>query len=716
MIVFCAAAAVPSRAEPWKAVPQPDLQRALDAAPAAKVEILGPAVRSVQPWSTNLVPNPDGKTWDILQWYMKAYRQKTRVYITDLSTGETTLQWFPECEGKVRPESSSWVLHWDGKLYGASPDWSKWRTGGAVNIYVYDPAKNRIELFKVVPGVGGERHQLLLGPDGKLYGTGTYLAQGDPENGLKATAYSLDPKTGTVRSYGPVGPSHAPNGCFGYWMGADDTHIYIASGKIPWWLVALEIKTGNQKVLLKAPPGDYPSRMRIWPMAGGARAWVRTGEGDDPGRHYWLSHGRAIPRKDPKEKPPWTPIETPWSKAPPRPEIYKGQITPDENGRAMLWYRLPGDAAKAPARPAADARPEDLGWRKIVFEHVESHPLKVHRLVALPDGRLFGTAQAYKGRFLYDARTRRLTRLGRGGRSPYAFVFHRGKVWWSGYSSAPIYAFDPARPWTLEKGGPPNQPPPRATDPASNPRLVSNVFIETRVKKMMSAAVGADGRIYFGGVGQRDYTGGGFGWYDPATGEKGGMWRPFSAYRIHWLAPAQGGRFIVISTRAARDELNKNVRPESAKVFIYDTKEKRIVRDFVPVPGAKKAGPLVEVAPGRLLGTTEDPATPGSGLLYGVALETGRVLFTKKVPLALRFPWSQGTAQWDFQRGPDGRVYTYLGDVLVRIHPEDVRVEVLGKVGPPGRFCFLNGHLYLAGADVMRRLTGLAGGERRKVR
>jgi len=45
-----------------------------------------------------------------------------------------------------------------------------------------------------------------------------------------------------------------------------------------------------------------------------------------------------------------------------------------------------------------------------------------------------------------------------------------------------------------------------------------------------------------------------------------------------------------------------------------------------------------------------------------------------------------------------------------------VRIEVVGKVQPTGRFCFLNGDLYLAGADVMRRIVGLTGGGEKEVR
>jgi hypothetical protein len=299
--------------------------------------------------------------------------------------------------------------------------------------------------------------------------------------------------------------------------------------------------------------------------------------------------------------------------------------------------------------------------------------------------------------------------LGNGGPSIYALAVHGQRLYWSGYPSGPIDQFDPARPWTLLKGGPPWHEPPDIKSPESNPRrLVDSLHGKTRVKKMFSAAVGADGCLYFGGAGIRDYSGGSLGWFDAKSGEYDGLWRPLSGYRIYWVAPALDGRYIVASTKTATDELNNDTRPDSAKLFVWDTSEKRIVRDLVPVPNASKAGPVIEVTPGRLLGTTEDPEVENGGLLYGVDIRTGEVLFIKKLPDTLRFPWGHGTTHWDYVKGPDGNVYTYLGNVLVRIRPADAAVEVLGRLGRIGRFCFAGDDIYLAGDEPVRRLADIA--------
>jgi hypothetical protein len=58
-------------------------------------------------------------------------------------------------------------------------------------------------------------------------------------------------------------------------------------------------------------------------------------------------------------------------------------------------------------------------------------------------------------------------------------------------------------------------------------------------------------------------------------------------------------------------------------------------------------------------------------------------------------------------RGPDGFIWTYLKDVLVRINPEDASVRVVGKIIPPGRPAFVGRDLYLAGSEQLRRIRNI---------
>jgi hypothetical protein len=230
---------------------------------------------------------------------------------------------------------------------------------------------------------------------------------------------------------------------------------------------------------------------------------------------------------------------------------------------------------------------------------------------------------------------------------------------------------------------------------------------------MHSSALGADGKLYFGGFGLRHYTGGGLGWYDPKTRKLDGIWEPFSGHAIHQFAPVAGGQLIAISTATAADELHGNRAPEAARLFLYDVTAGKIVRDIVPIAKARSTGLIVEAAPGRLLGLTTDREHPDRSVLYGLDVATGVVLFRKALPSPVStdayWPhWVDPSYKYEsLTRGPDGLVWTYLKDVLVRIDPQDARVHVVGKVAPVGYPTFVGKDLYLSGPEQLRRIRNI---------
>lgn len=681
--------------EVWRAVDQPELKEALESAPVLKTESLGEPALGVNVWERWMVPNHDGKSWDVLQIYFKEYYGPTWLYAVDLGTRQVKKQRLADGHQFYL---SGRALGFDGKYYIATPSRRTW----SMDMFVYDPATNTVEEHgEIVPGLGGEVRPLVTGPDGRIYGTGT--------RGNRVGLYIYDPKLKkVVKDFGAVGPSH-PNGAWSrYVMGVDDTHAYIASGMIPaWYLVAVNLATGEEEVLLESPTERVMDIVESFP---GAWAIVPQG-GDTPRKEYWLYHGKATPKVG---DPPWPRQASPWDKAVPKPEVYFGQIDPDAQGNATLWYRLP-DEQRASEETAGQSQVP--GWDAIGLKGVKSYPHRINPMSVLPDGLLYGTGDDYAGVFVFDPRTDRTTILGpRPGLAPYTQIVCGDKLYSSGYSGGHLFVYDPERPWTLSKGGPPGQPAPNQADPRSNPRYLGDFDRATRVGLMHSSALGADGKIYFGGFGLRHYTGGGFGWYDPKTRKMDGFWKPLSGYAVHWIASALGGRLIIISTSTAADELNNSRRTKESKLFVYDVSEQRIVREIVPVPNARATGLIIEVAPGRMLGLTMEKAegkSGGTGLLYGVDVTTGEVLLRKALP------WPVGTdpywPHWvdpsyevlDLVRGPDGLLWTYLKDVLVRIDPKDASVHVVGKMKQPGWPTFIGNDVYFSGSEQLRRIRNI---------
>jgi outer membrane protein assembly factor BamB len=694
-LLTCSATASSVDTEPWPVVEQPELKEALENAPVLQTESLGEPARGVNVWERWLVPNHDGKSWDVLQIYFKEYYGPTWLYAVDLGTGQVKKQRLADGHQFYL---SGRALGFDGKYYIATPSRRTW----SMDLFVYDPATNTVEeRGEIVPGLGGEVRPLVTGPDGRIYGTGS--------RGNKVGLYIYDPKLKkVVKDLGAVGPSH-PNGAWSrYVMGVDDTHAYIASGMIPaWYLVAVNLESGQEQVLLESPTElvmdiveSFPGAWAIVPQEGGASK-----------KEYWLYHGQAIPRMN--DSPPWPRQASPWDKAVPRPEVYFDQIDPDAKGNAVLWYRSREAAAKAPKNPARDD-PQALGWKSIRLEGVESYPHRINPMSILPDGRLYGTGDDYAGVFVFDPRTDQTTILGpRPGLAPYTQIVCEGKLYSSGYSGGHLFVYDPGQPWTLSKGGPPGHPAPNQADVRSNPRYLGDFDKATRVGLMHSSALGADGRIYFGGFGLRHYTGGGFGWYDPKRQKMDGFWEPLSGYAVQWIAPALDGRLIVISTIRAPDERNDNRAPKEAKLFVYDVGEQKIVREITPIAKGRTTGLIAEVAPGRLLGLTSNTEQSDRSILYGVNVVGGDVLFTKALPSAVSVDsywphWIDPSYEYlAFIRGADGFVWTYLKNVLVRIDPKDAGVHIVAKIDPVGWPTFVDNDVYFSGPEQLRRIRNI---------
>jgi hypothetical protein len=685
-------------AEPWKPADQADLADRVAKAPNLKVEDVCVPVNSVHTDMLLWTPNPDGKSYDLLLVYFPKYGGPNTIIVMDLGTGQVKTVETPRgpnfhlCPAVTAP---------NGKLY-ISILAEKMRQ----QICIYDPATDTFSLnaVKMPDTIFGETHPLTLGTDGKLYATGAHPTKA-------ATACRIDPDTGEVTSYGPVGPSHDPAGCWAYSSAADDRYVYVASGKVPWYLVALDRQTGKSEALLKTENVDgYVSvsqgRYGCW---GNASKVLGT---DGAKFEFWLHQGKVVPKKAPKEPPPWTEPRPPrpWVEMPPRPTVSLAKTVADADGNAEFWYR-PFEAGRVP--PVQTGAAEELlsqGWKVLRFK-VPLYPQDIYRLTELPDGRLLGTAGAYEGNFLFDPAAGRSEHPGKSDLSHYATAVYDGKVYMSGYPNSPLYVYDPAKPWTAgagEAGG-------KALDdgdPTSNPRRLLYLSKFAGTHKMYAAAVGADGRLYFGGQWVRNGSAGGLAWYDPRTGQAGGFWEIFSNYQVGYLTAADQGRYIVISTHRVLDTLLGKPKPEQGKLFLFDTRQGKIVRDVEPVKAAKGAGLVAGVGGSRVLGWTVDPAgdaeKPTTSILYGVDAATGELAFARTLPVPL--PVAIGSNQqeaFDFRPGPDGKVWTFMNNALVRIDPKDASVEVLGKVARGGRLAFAGKDVYLAGSPTLRRIPGL---------
>lgn len=673
-----------------------DLDRDLKAAPQLATEDLCEPVKSVRAGMLLRAPNPDGQTWDLLQIYFPQYGGPNTIVVIDLGSGQvqqiqTERGWnFHLCPSVLAPNGKLFISILNSRLQQ--------------KICTYDPAKNHLQLDAVqMPDeILGETHPLVLGTDGKLYAIGQHPTKA-------ATAVQIDPDTLAVTAYGPIGPSHAPSSCWGYSGAADDRFIYIASGKVPWYLVAYDRQTGTARTL--AETETVNGMVSVGQRPDGCTGSAVQIVGTQGGRaDYWLYQGQAIPRHTGAQAaPPW-PAREPPAALPPVPEVNTSRIVPDLEGFAEIWTRTAEAKAAVAADTPADAPPEDSGWKRFRFQ-VPLYPHSIYRLTELPDGRLFGTAGAYEGNFVYDPRSKQAEHLGKIQLSHYATTFHGGKVYMSGYPSSPLYVFDPAQRWTA--GTPVKNRLIEDDDPSANPRMLLRMGGKEMAgtHKMYAAATGANGRVYFGGQWVRDGACGGLAWYDPQTGKAEGIWRPLSNYQITHMAAADQGRILVLSTRRVDDPVLQKPKPAQGALFFLDTNRNELSGPFEPFPNVKGTGPIVPVEETSIIGWTTDGDDSQRSVLYRVDSRGPKLLFARTLPFPL--PVAIGSNQqeaWDFRLGPDGRVWTYLNGVLVRIDPSDGSIQTVGKLQPPGRIAFADGRVYLGGTTALRQVKDLAVG------
>ena len=709
----------------WTAAAEdyPALKAQVEKAKMLAVEKVCAPMQTTRIYRPILVPNPDGKTYDVIIRYLETYWGPHTVYAFDLGTGKIHTY----TEPSALPAQHNFMIGPDGRFY---QHWSI--PGKGTVLMVYDPAMNRwIHAVENLP-LSGETRPLCTGTDGMVYGAAS--------RETKVTAYQYDPGTGKVTDYGALGPAHAPNPSWGYSVAADDEYVYVASGKIPWYIVACNKKTGEDKVLhtMDDPRGHVGVSQRRY-------GCVATSRGHGKTQRFWLYKGKAIPQKNAKEKPPWPEPEKaePWVKMPPRPKLGTGNLQPRGEGKCELWYQMPGEQE----------------WKSFKYE-VPTYPVAIYGVLALPDGRLVGSGGSYLGDYLYDPKTNQASHPGIIHLSQYCATVAGGKVYMSGYPSSALFEWDPGKPWTANVSETARDKPLPENSAKSNPRRLCYLNKWAGTHKMWAAATGGDGKAYFGGRWYRNGEGGGLAWWDPKSKQGGGMAEPFTTFQIASMTTAADGRYVVMSTICARDQTGKLPTPTTAKVFVFDTQTSRLVRDFEPVANATRSGAIAGCGGPFILGITYDPADrpaelkpeeqdpylKGRTLDYGVKdqrsilykanVETGEMVWTKKLPYPVGLSTDENFCNhegYDFRLGPDGMVWTFTGArricvnpgkrwyytyvnatvtrdeklpdgyrldgmnvTLVRIDPRDGAIHVVGKVSHGGQMAFVGRDLYMS--------------------
>lgn len=665
----------------WKPVEQPGLAAEIAASPALQTDHVAPPPQRC--WVGDdpyLVPAPGGKSWQMLLPYFNSYNGEQEVIIHDFASGETTRQYF-NTEDDTLAKGIKVDFHMQPGYYSNGKFVIE--TMGSVAFLVYDTAERRFVHASKPFGDEIIQGRAVLGEDGMVYGIGW------PRDTSGFVAYRFDPDTYETERYSTFGPAN-PNRLELYrdvTMSGD--WIYASIGNEPWHLVAFNVKTKEGRVLATSEniKGDHDT-IEFSLVEGGLSGHIRQAaeirgirQFNKEQFDFWLHDGNVYPR---------TNDIAPWSRQPAKaskrivswyrgasywpqgtmpvdpPQFKGGTQIPTTGGEVEVEYRLSGQ-----------------DWRTLKYT-VRMYPGDVARLIELNPDVLFAADNGYGGNVFYNVRTRRLKRV-EGSVSAYSIGVVGDRLYMTGYPNSPIMEFDFTRPLGRKQEVP-------------NPKQVAHLgqYMEVHYP-MAGILVGADGRLYTGGDSSgRRRVGGGYGWYNPSTGEAGG--EMIDRHNFYWGTSAGDGRYILFAS--------KDSDGSGGELFAWDARTHQFIYHKA-LPFAIHPGPIVEAMPGLVLGYGK--AKDGNtGVLYGLKPDTGEVLWQKNVPVGPVDDFGQLNRQhYVFRRGPDGHIWANIGFALVRINPRNAFVQPIGRLGTVGQVAFTSNGVYLSGAQSLQRIRDL---------
>jgi hypothetical protein len=667
------------------------------------IETLDVPVKAIATSSTGIVPNPNvAGSWNIFKPYRQEYWHGEQLVMIDTASGNVNIQSMQDSYQSTHLFGQ--VPLADGRLFINVLQ----QPGLIQAINIYDATTNTIEI-EAVPlpaSIRGETHPMVMGTDGMIYCGGSYIVEGDQSR--HATVVQINPTTLEVTDYGKIGPDHYPDGVWGYSVAADDTHVYIASGKIPWYLAAYNRETGEQATLLTSD--TIGGNISVTQYQYGAIAHGTALVNGDQDGYYFLYNGQAFFTEDIYTTPPWGDDSTipvygvnySDTLLPPRPEIALDAALPGSDGVGHIWYRPYDRIGDTGATPA------EAGWQKLTFT-VETFPQTIDRVLGLSDGRVL-CSTTYTGFGTFDPSNNETLFLGGLHLSPYTMIEHDLKVYLSGYPSSTTFQYDMTKEWTqgAQPDWTPLDPPVKMDDPSMNPLFLGYFSEPSGSHKMFSSAVGANGSIYFGGRWYRNGDGGGLAWYNPQTGGVDGIYEIFSNYQIRYLTSASDGRYIVISTMGVVDMTLGKPTPVQGRIFVFDTQSNEIVRTIDPLPESISAGKVVGIGGDYVMGLSGN--NNDMTWIYKLNVVTGEILFKLDIPTRTMFIAGDNQKYgFGFDLGPDGNIWVFLAErALTRISPEGV-FDVVGKMpsGYGGFMAFSGSDIYLAQDSTLRRIAGV---------
>jgi hypothetical protein len=525
-----------------------------------------------------------------------------------------------------------------------------------MQVYYYEPADGTMKVFgeisRWVPYDNDRSfYKAQLGADGLIYAaTQAY--------GGKTGIIQIDPVKLTFKHFKDVGAERPKGLTYGYYLALQVPWVYVAVGQDHWELMALNVATGEQKLLgERTGPG---ARITVNENGGPVRAGFSGGEKNESfwcvdGALHPVVAGQPAPASTAPALPPLPPLAA-------RAELDQTRAPIiGHDGTATVWWR--------PAKDQGD-------WRQAQFAIKRAEPTQIESLAAMPDGTLLGNAYSYNGWFRYTPASRQAEFLVKLGPSGVKSCLVNGLFYFAGYPNTHLSVYDTARPFVIAK-------PDKLTDPANNPRQIGSFgqgVTEAHYARYLLP--GPNGRIYVVGKRERWSTGTGLGYYDPATNQRIGLGQDMKDYYSSGavLLPQRGRIILSGKSEQASDQF---------RVYDLDLKPQA---PLTLKPGQAATGMIQHLGhESRFLGLIGEKE---KDILYLYDVDTQQPVVWQELPKPAEVPPPPGMGEsWAasrglnvriaFQRPSDQTWWMLRGTTLCQLNPETLALTPVATLKQP---------------------------------
>jgi len=436
---------------------------------------------------------------------------------------------------------------------------------------------------------------------------------------------------------------------------ADDTYVYVNSGRDPYEIIQVRISDGEQTSITKG--------YDLWMQQ--HKGGVTIGYG---GNNYMMYKGVATKIEKGESlvaNAPWPHVEG---------ECNFGTCYNQDYDRQSDYFSATDSSAAVPVGG------EDTGyywyqdtykgpWKRITIPNIPLYKVPLFDLHVIPEiKKILFAGDRYTGYLLQDLEDDSYQAYSPSGRpSYYAADYSYPYLVMTGYPNGQTLLYDVTKPWDNTKVGAKYSP--TSTIKGSNPKNLGHMNKTSGNHKNYSVVTGNDGLIYFGGRWMRDGVGGGVEWYDIESDEQGGIREGFEDV---WVTQMKAvGDYIALGCAKI-----SGTSPFEIRMLNTNTKEVEYV--ITPDEAISRVGYWTNYGDENILISTRAADGGLTGLL-NVNVITQEVIYNLDLGVYTYVGKLSNEKENASIFMKDGFAYVKAGGALIRVEPSSGNSEVALK-------------------------------------